>query len=71
MTTRSPQAPLGVMQTAIFLGYEGRGSHTSPSYLTVLKACQRGDLRARQSGGQRKARWKIRPADALTWWSQQ
>ena len=36
---------MSVEQTARFLGYEGRGTHTSPSYLTVLKACQRGELR--------------------------
>lgn len=65
-TYKSPDAPMSVEQTARFLGYEGRGTRTSPSYLTVLKACQRGELRAVQRSG-RKGRWAIRPADALAW----
>mgnify|MGYP000689872075 CR=1 FL=1 len=51
---------------ARLLGWEGSGTNTRPSYNTVLKACQRGDLKARQTAG-RKSRWLIRPSDAIAW----
>lgn len=62
----SQNIPLTVAQTAALLGYQGRGTHTSPSYLTVLKACQTGELRAYQRTG-RKGTWLIDPDDAIAW----
>lgn len=61
-----PEIPMPPEKIAELLGWEGSGTNTSPSYNTVLKACQRGDLRARQTGG-RKSRWLIRPSDAIAW----
>lgn len=63
----APEIPMTVEATARFLGWQGSGTQTSPSYDTVLKACQRGELRAHQTGGRRKARWLIRPSDAIAW----
>lgn len=62
----NPEIPLPPERIARLLGWEGSGTNTSPSYNTVLKACQSGELRARQTGS-RKSRWLILPADAIAW----
>lgn len=58
-----PQTP---KQIAFLLGWQGSGTNTSPSYNTVLKACQSGELMARQTKS-RKSRWLILPSDAINW----
>lgn len=63
----APEIPLSVEDTARLLGWKGPGSHTSPSYDTILKACQRGELPAHQSAGGRKGRWWILPSHAVAW----
>lgn len=60
------EIPLPPERIARLLGWEGSGTQTSPSYNTVLKACQSGELRARQTGS-RKTRWLILPSDAIAW----
>ena len=60
------EIPLSPDAVARLLGWEGSGTNTRPSYNTVLKACQRGDLKAGQTAG-RKSRWLIRPSDAIAW----
>ncbi|MGB3301441.1 MAG: hypothetical protein WBA98_01970 [Gordonia sp. (in: high G+C Gram-positive bacteria)] len=57
-----------VEQTARMLGWEGSGTHTSPAYTSVLRACQRGELKATQKSG-RKGSWRILPSDAIKWWN--
>lgn len=61
-----PEIPLPPEKIAEMLGWEGSGTNTSPSYNTVLKACQRGELKAHQTGS-RKTRWWIQPSDAIAW----
>ncbi|WP_432679215.1 hypothetical protein ACRAJ3_09910 [Rhodococcus pyridinivorans] len=68
--TLTREIPLSVEETARLLGWKGPGTHTSPSYNTVLKACQRGELPAYQPdgpNGKRKCRWMILPSDAIAW----
>ncbi|MCZ1075051.1 hypothetical protein [Rhodococcus sp. A5(2022)] len=69
-TPRGLEVPLSVEDTARMLGWQGPGTHTSPSYDTVLKACQRGELPAYQAAGPngpRKCRWMILPSHAVAW----
>lgn len=69
-STLTREIPLSIEDTARMLGWEGPGTHTSPAYNTVLKACQRGDLPAYQAdgpNGKRKCRWMILPSDAIAW----
>ncbi|WP_336819791.1 hypothetical protein [Gordonia sp. MMO-8] len=64
---KATEIPVTVDQAARLLGWQGSGTQTGPSYDTVLKACQRGELRAHQTGDRRKARWLILPSDAIAW----
>ncbi|MER2087529.1 hypothetical protein [Rhodococcus sp. (in: high G+C Gram-positive bacteria)] len=63
MNAEIPQTP---KQIAHLLGWQGPGTYTSPSYDAVVIACQRGELKARQTGS-RKSRWLILPSDAIAW----
>lgn len=67
---RELEIPMSVEDTARMLGWKGHGTRTSPSYDTVLKACQRGELPAYQASGPngpRKCRWLILPSHAIAW----
>ena len=66
MSAPTMEIPQTIEATARMLGWQGPGTHTGPAYDTVLKACQRGELRAIQRGG-RKTTWLINPSDAIAW----
>lgn len=66
MTAAASEIPQTVEQIARLLGWQGSGTRTSPSYDTVLKACQRGELPAFQRAG-RKGAWMILPSHAIAW----
>ncbi|UTN92968.1 MerR-like helix-turn-helix DNA binding domain protein [Gordonia phage Finkle] len=68
MKTKDLEVALPPADIATLLGWKGSGTRTSPAYDTVVKACQRGELRATQRGG-RKGRWHIKPSDAVAWWN--
>ena len=64
--TEIAQSPAAI---ARMLGWQGSGSQTSPSYDTVVKACQSGRLRAKQGASGRNGPWRILPSDAIAWWN--
>ena len=66
---KNDEVALTVDGTARLLGWQGSGTRTSPCYDSVLKACQRGELKARQHRGRRKSQWRILPSDARAWWN--